>query len=122
MTEDKIVLEGIVLYGYHGVSAAEKELGQRFVVDVELSVDLAPAAGSDNLALTVNYSTVYKLVKRVVQGPSCDLIETVAERIASAILAEHDKVEQVRVKVAKPDVPIAGSVLRAAAGEITRRR
>ena len=122
MTEDKIVLEGIVLYGYHGVSAAEKELGQRFVVDVELAVDLATAGGSDDLALTVNYSTVYKLVQRVVQGPSCDLIETVAERIASAILSEHDKVEQVRVKVAKPDVPIAGSVLRAAAVEITRRR
>ena len=122
MTEDKIVLEGIVLYGYHGVSAAEKELGQRFVVDVELAVDLAPAGGSDDLALTVNYSTVYKLVQRVVQGASCDLIETVAERIASAILSEHDKVEQVRVKVAKPDVPIAGSVLRAAAVEITRRR
>ena len=122
MTEDKIVLEGIVLYGYHGVSAAEKELGQRFVVDVELAVDLARAGGSDDLALTVNYSTVYKLVQRVVQGPSCDLIETVAERIASAILSAHDKVKQVRVKVAKPDVPIDGSVLRAAAVEITRRR
>ncbi len=119
MSEDRILLEGMVFYGYHGASVAEKDLGQRFVVDVEIRADLAPAGLSDDLEKTVNYSRVYRLAKQVVEGPSLNLIEAVAERIAAAVL-ELERVEAVRVRVRKPCAPIKGSVIAAAAVEITR--
>ncbi|MBI2865399.1 MAG: dihydroneopterin aldolase [Chloroflexi bacterium] len=119
MAEDKIVLAGMMFYGYHGVSPAEKELGQRFVVDVELSMDLTPGGSSDDLSKTVNYSAVYKVVKKAVEGPTLSLIEAVAERIARDVLSQF-QVEQVRVTVKKPEVPIKGSVLSYVAVEIVR--
>ena len=115
------MLEGMTFFGYHGVSLAEKELGQRFVVDVEILTDLAAAGRSDDLAQTVNYAQVYRLVKEVVEGPSLNLIEAVAERIADVLLALQ-RVEAVRVRVRKPWAPIRGSVLSAAAVEIERKR
>ncbi len=121
MQPDKILLEGMEFYAYHGVNEIEKTQGQRFIVDVELSADLARAAETDSLADTINYSEVFRLVKRTVEGPSRDLIETVAGEIAARVL--HDfPVEQVRVKVSKPDVPITDATLSAAAVEIVRRR
>ena len=95
--------------------------GQRFIVDVELSADLARAAETDSLADTINYSEVFRLVKRTVEGPSRDLIETVAGEIASRVIQVFP-VEQVRVKVSKPDVPITDATLSAAAVEIVRDR
>ncbi|MDO8674015.1 MAG: dihydroneopterin aldolase [Dehalococcoidia bacterium] len=121
MTEDKIVLMGMVFYGFHGVAPAEKELGQRFIVDVELNADLAAGGATDDLSRTVNYSAVYKVVKLAVEGPSLNLIEAVAARIARDILAQF-VVERVRVSVKKPEVPMKGSVLSYVAVEIVRAR
>jgi len=110
----------MIFYGYHGVRQAEKEVGQRFVVDLEVWKDLAPAGWSDDLAQTVNYAALYQLVAGIVTGPACNLIETVAERIAAAVLAQFP-VDAVRVRVRKPEAPIPG-VLAGAAVEILRRR
>jgi 7,8-dihydroneopterin aldolase/epimerase/oxygenase len=121
VTGDRIQLEGMVFVGHHGALAAERELGQRFVVDVELIVDLAAAGNSDDLAATVDYRAVHEQVRAIVEGPPCNLIEAVAERIAGAILDRHGKVEVVQVKVSKPEVRL-GTVLAGSAVEITRRR
>lgn len=121
MTEDRILLEGMVFVGNHGALAAERELGQRFVVDVELTVDLAAAGRSDDLARTVDYGAVHRQVRAVVEGPPCKLIEAVAERIAAAVLDGHPLVAAVRVKVAKPEVRL-GTVLAGSAVQITRGR
>jgi dihydroneopterin aldolase len=121
VTGDRILLEGMVFVGHHGALPAERELGQRFIVDVELIVVLATAGGSDDLADTVDYRGVHEQVRAVIEGPPCNLIEAVAERIAQAILDRHSKVEAVRVKVAKPDVRL-GTMLAGSAVEITRRR
>jgi dihydroneopterin aldolase len=120
MDEDRIILEGMVFYGYHGALQAERELGQRFEVDVELALDLAPAGRSDALVDTVNYASVYDIVRGVVEGPPCNLLETVAERIAAAVLA-NERIAWVRVRLAKPGVTIPGP-LRAATIQITRGR
>ena len=120
MSTDKIRLEGMVFYGYHGATAAERELGQRFIVDLEVERDLLKAGGSDNLEDTVDYSALYKVVKDTVQGASRTLLESVAQIIAARVLEEFP-VEAVRVKVKKPDVPIKGSVLAGASVEIYRR-
>lgn len=119
---DRIRLNEMVFYGYHGVLPEERALGQRFVVDVELRVDLRRAGASDDLGDTVNYSAVYAAARDVVTGPPCQLIEAVAERIASRVLAEHPTVESVEVRVRKPEVPIPGSVLGSSEVRIERIR
>jgi 7,8-dihydroneopterin aldolase/epimerase/oxygenase len=119
---DRIIIEGMVFYGRHGVLPAERELGQPFVVDVELWLDLRPAGLSDDLAKTVDYGEVHRLAKQVVEGEPVDLTETVAERIANATLEEHPLVEVVRVKVKKPNVRLGDTVLDGSAVQIVRRR
>jgi dihydroneopterin aldolase len=119
---DRIILEGMVFHGRHGVLPAERELGQPFVVDVELGLDLGPAGLSDDLAKTVDYGEVHRLAKQVVEGGPADLTETVAERIANATLEEHPLVEVVRVKVKKPNVRLGDTVLAGSAVQIVRRR
>jgi dihydroneopterin aldolase len=118
---DKISLEGMVFYGYHGVGAAEQELGQRFVVDLEVERDLRTAGVSDDPEDTINYSHVYRAVKEIVEGPSRKLLESVAEAIAERVLGGFD-VESVRVTVKKPEAPMKGSILAHAAVEIFRDR
>lgn len=102
---DRVLLSGLVFYGYHGVLAEENRLGQRFIVDIELATDTRAAAASDDLSQAVNYVEVFQATKAIVEGPACKLIETVAERIATAALAKPG-VAGVRVKIRKPDVPI----------------
>jgi dihydroneopterin aldolase len=96
---DEILLEGMRFYAYHGVNPEERALGQRFTVDVVLAVDLRRAGQSDNLAHTVSYSTVYKVVRRIVEGEPRQLIEAVAEEIASVVLTEFPPVEHITVTV-----------------------
>ena len=117
---DRIILSGLTFYAYHGVHPEERSLGQRFVVDVSLARDLRAAGASDDVNATTSYSAVYRTVKRVVEGPPCNLIEAVAERIAAAVLAEHGG-ESVTVRVAKPWAPVKGMTDGLAAVEITRR-
>jgi dihydroneopterin aldolase len=121
-TTDEILLEGMRFYAYHGVNPEEQALGQRFTVDVVLAVDLRRAGQSDALANTVSYSAVYKVVRGIVEGEPRNLIEAVAESIASDILESFPPVEQVTVTVRKPDVPMKGSMLDAAGVRITRWR
>lgn len=122
VSEDRILLQGMVFHGRHGTLAAERELGQPFVVDIEMRLDLRPAGLSDDLTQTVDYSEVHLRAKEIVEGPPADLTETVAERIAAAILEEHSLVESVRVKVAKPHVRLDDTVLAGSAVEVLRRR
>ncbi len=100
---DEILLEGMRFYAYHGVNPEERALGQRFTVDVALAVDLRRAGQSDDLADTVSYSAVYKLVRRIVEGEPRNLIEAVAESIAGEILAELPP-----VRASQRDRPQAG--------------
>ncbi len=122
MSEDRILLEGMVFHGRHGTLPAERELGQPFVVNVELRLDLRAAGLADDLTRTVDYSEVHRRAKEIVEGPPVGLTETVAERIAAAVLEEHPLVEAVCVKVGKPNVRLGDTVLAGSAVEITRRR
>jgi dihydroneopterin aldolase len=120
--EDRILLEGMVFHGRHGTLPAERELGQPFVVDVELRLDLRPAGLSDELARTVDYGQVHRRAREIVEGEPVNLTETVAERIAAAVLEDHPAVEAVRVRVAKPHVRLGDTVLKGSAVEISRHR
>jgi 7,8-dihydroneopterin aldolase/epimerase/oxygenase len=120
--EDRILLESMIFYGNHGTLPSERELGQPFVVDIELHLDLQPAGLSDDLAQTVDYSEVHRRAKGIVEGPPVNLTEAVAERIAAAILQDHSLVEAVRVKIAKPHVRLGDTVFAGSAIEILRHR
>jgi dihydroneopterin aldolase len=121
-TQDRIFLEGLVFYAYHGVHPEEKRLGQRFIVDIVFTRDLRTAGATDDLTQTTSYSDVYRAVRAIVEGGPYDLIETVAEKIAAAVLAADAAVEDVRVTVRKPDVPMKGSILHAVGVEVFRTR
>ncbi|MBY8878889.1 dihydroneopterin aldolase [Actinacidiphila acidipaludis] len=102
---DRVTLRGLSVRGHHGVFAHEREDGQTFVVDLVLGLDTAPAAATDDLALTVHYGVLAEQVAAIVAGEPVDLIETLAQRIADTCLG-HEVVEEVEVTVHKPDAPI----------------
>lgn len=103
---DVITLTGVQAHGRHGVLAAERRDGQTFVVDLELGLGLRPAAQTDELHRTVNYAQVAALAVEVIQGEPQNLIETVADRIVTRVLAEYALVETVSVTVHKPQAPV----------------
>ncbi|MFB9680508.1 dihydroneopterin aldolase [Streptosporangium vulgare] len=102
---DRISLKGLRVHGRHGVLAAERELGQEFVVDVTLFLDTAPAAAGDDLTRTVHYGELAEDLAGVVGGEPVDLIETLAQRLADVCLA-RELVQVAEVSVHKPAAPI----------------
>ncbi|MBI2867120.1 MAG: dihydroneopterin aldolase [Chloroflexi bacterium] len=120
MTNDRVFLNGMVFYAHHGVWPEEKKLGQRFVVDVEMEGDLRRAGASDNIKDALDYQRAFAIVRQVMEGPSRDLLERLAEEMASRLLRELGAAA-VRVRIKKPEVPIKGSVLDCAGIEIYRK-
>lgn len=118
---DKIILKGLRFYGKHGVMEHERELGQVFEVDLEMSVDLRQAGLKDDLSLSVNYAEVFDLVEEVVTGKPHFLLEAVAERIAGLLLERCHLVQAVRVLMKKPSAPVKG-LFEYMAVEINRTR
>jgi dihydroneopterin aldolase len=116
---DRLLLEGMTFFGRHGALPAERELGARFTVDVELVADLRRAGRTDRLEDTVDYSEVYELVRQVVEGEPCQLLEAVAERIANR-LSPMDRVDRVTVRVRKRP-PLEGE-FRSFGVEVSRPR
>jgi dihydroneopterin aldolase len=119
---DRIVLEGLQFYGYHGVHPEERRLGQRFAVDLEVELDLAAAAARDALETTVNYGALFQTVRRVVEGESRNLLEAVAGAIVRAVFDEYPAVEAVTVRVWKLAPPIAGAAAGRVGVELRRSR
>ncbi|HEV7933342.1 MAG TPA: dihydroneopterin aldolase [Actinomadura sp.] len=105
MSTDRIELRGLRAHGRHGCLPAERELGQEFVVDVALGLDLHPAAVGDDLSRTVDYGALAARLVAVVEGDPVNLIETLAERLA-AVCLEEERVEDVEVTVHKPSAPV----------------
>ncbi|MDD4169061.1 MAG: dihydroneopterin aldolase [Desulfotomaculaceae bacterium] len=104
---DKIVLAGMEFYGYHGVLSQEQSLGQRFAVDIELSLELDQAGNSDNPEDTVDYASIFDMVRAVIEGRPRRLLESVAEDIADSVLKSFP-VKEVLVRVKKPHAPLPG--------------
>ena len=108
---DRIVVRDMVFYAYHGVYEAEREIGQRFEVDVELELDLRPAGLVDDIDVAVDYVDLYGVVEKTVNQHSFRLVEGLAEAIARGVLSSYEgrhQVEGVKVRVRKPHVPIGG--------------
>lgn len=105
MGSDQIALRGLRVHGRHGVLPEERENGQDFVVDAVLRLDTRAAASSDDLVDTVDYGALAQRLADVVAGEACDLLETLAARLADVCLADP-RVFEVAVTVHKPSAPI----------------
>jgi dihydroneopterin aldolase len=102
---DQISIAGLRVRGNHGVLDHERVTGQDFIVDAVLWLDTAPAAAGDDLSLTADYSGVAGRLAEIVAGPPVALIETLADRLAAACLAEP-AVREAQITVHKPQAPV----------------
>jgi len=117
----RIHLKNMLFYGYHGDLAEENKLGQRFIVDLVLTLDIAEVARTDALEATVDYVRVHEVCRELVEGKKLRMIETLAARIAERLLADFPRLTGVDVMVKKPSVPMKG-VLDYVAVETSRTR
>jgi dihydroneopterin aldolase len=107
MPSDWIRIVNMSLYGRHGAREEERRLGQHIAVDVAVAIDARRAGRSDDLAHTVSYGEIYDVVRQVEQQGPYNLLETLGQRIAEAVLARF-AAQQVIVKVRKENPPVGG--------------
>jgi len=106
MNYDTVTVANLELFAYHGVNPEEKENGQRFLLDIIMTLDAAKAAATDDLTETVSYSAAVKTARAVFTEQKYDLIETAAVRVANALLETYPLLFDVTVTVKKPDAPM----------------
>jgi 7,8-dihydroneopterin aldolase/epimerase/oxygenase len=104
---DSIFVTGLLIHAHHGVMEHEEKVGQRFIIDLELGLDLAAAACSDKLSDTVSYSTIVETATAAFTSRNYRLVETAAASIADAILAKFARITSVHITVHKPHAPMA---------------
>ncbi|CAN1492820.1 FolB Dihydroneopterin aldolase [Rhabdaerophilaceae bacterium] len=107
LQRDRIIIRRIGVFAYHGVYDEEARLGQRFNITLECWLDLAEAGKTDDLTKGVSYADLAALVQEIAVSERFKLIETLGERIAEAILAQHPRIQDTCVTVEKPHAAIA---------------
>lgn len=103
---DKLYINGLRIFAYHGVNPEEKSQGQPFLLDIRLKADLSAAKESDRLSDTINYAAVRKTVQRAFTDGSYDLIEHAAKQVCDAVLKEYPEVWKIRLRLKKPEAPM----------------
>jgi dihydroneopterin aldolase len=104
-----IKLEGMEFFSYHGCFKEEQVIGTKFIVDLSIEADVEQAAINDDLHLTINYLTVYMMVKKQMAIKS-KLLENVAQRILDRLFIEFPAVIRAEVKVSKLNPPLGGKL------------
>lgn len=117
---DKLYLKDVEIFANHGVFQEEKNLGQKFILSLELDVDLREAAVTGDLSKSIHYGELCHNIEREFQKESYDLIETATEKIAEYVLYNYNLVKGVKVLLKKPWAPI-GRHLDSAAVEVYRK-
>ncbi|MGL5296464.1 MAG: dihydroneopterin aldolase [Culicoidibacterales bacterium] len=118
---DYIFIEDMTFYGYHGVIDFEAEYGQPFVISVKMETATKQAGESDNLTYSTHYGEVFETIKTVVEQERFQLLEALAERIASCVLGTYPLIDALSVIVKKPHAPIRGN-FKTVGVEIYRER
>ena len=118
---DRILVERIAVFAYHGLLAEEARIGQRFYISLDCALDLSAAGRSDDVAQTVSYADLTAIVVRIATERRFALIEALAEAIASEILDGFSLVDAVEVRVDKPSAPVP-AVIDQVSIAITRHR
>ena len=104
---DTIFIKGLVIHAHHGVMEHESKVGQRFIIDLELTIDLEDAARTDRLANTVSYAAIVDTATQVFSAKRYRLVEAAAGAVADAIFATFPRVASLAVTVHKPHAPIS---------------
>lgn len=118
---DTVFVAGLTLHAHHGVGEDEARIGQHFILDLTLEMDLADAARSDKLADTASYDTIIEVVAAAFRAQRYRLVEAAGGAVADAILDAFPRVTCVHVTVHKPHAPLA-AVFDAVGMTLTRRR
>lgn len=116
----RVALEGLDFHAFHGVYPHERESGNWFEVDIAVETDFSLAATTDELVGTVNYETLFKIVKDEMEQPS-KLLETVAEKVAKDVLEVFPNVISVEFRISKLNPPIGGKCKKATVSLLKRR-
>lgn len=106
---NKILVEGIKLYAYHGCMEEEGKIGGNYIVDVIMETDFSEAAETDDLTKTIDYVVVYNIVKKQMAIRSM-LIEHVGKRIINELKKELQGLIKVDLKITKLNPPMNGNV------------
>ncbi|MDA3813575.1 MAG: dihydroneopterin aldolase [Candidatus Cloacimonetes bacterium] len=106
----KIHLHEMVFYGYHGVHAEERKLGQRFIVNFSYETDQDHDKEIKHLEDTVDYTKVYAIIKHTLEEREFYLLEVCSNTILDSILKAFPSIVCANVKIKKPSVPINGSL------------
>jgi 7,8-dihydroneopterin aldolase/epimerase/oxygenase len=104
---DTIFITGLVIHARHGVMDHETEVGQRFVIDLELYTDLSESSHTDRLGDTVSYANVVTTATSAFKNTNYKLLERAAGAVADAIFAAFARIDAVKITVHKPHAPIA---------------
>ena len=105
---DKIILKDMAFYGYHGLLKEESVLGQKFFIDIEIGTDTKEAGINDDFTKTINYAEVYEITREFTEDKRFNLIEALAENIASEILNRFDIAYSDMVRIRKKEAPVKG--------------
>ncbi len=118
---DKIIIKGMQFYGYHGLFKEETKLGQLFIVDLEMNVDVEKPGRSGQMEDSVHYGEVFDCIRHLVEGEHVQLIEELAINIADELFAQFELIEGLKIRVKKPQAPVPG-IFSYVAAEIERER
>lgn len=110
MATAEFTIEGLALHARHGALQAERDLGQHFFLDLEISAEIGEATSSDRLEDTLHYGQVIKAASVAFAAKSFNLIEAAAAAVGDALLAQFPKIERIRVTVHKPNAPVAALI------------
>ena len=100
-------MEGMEFFAHHGFYKEEQKIGNKFAVDIMIVTDLSDAAEHDALEETINYETLYKIIRHVMNEPT-KLLEHLGKRIIDTVFNEFQQVSSVEVKVSKYNPPVGG--------------
>ena len=120
-TGDRIILNDLGFYGYHGLFSEEERLGQRFFIDLQCGVDLSAPGDTDEIGHTVSYADIYDVVKTTFEARRAKLIEALAQNIVTALFEAFSDIDWVIIRIRKPEAPIT-MVRGEAAVELHRGR
>ncbi|MGW8122947.1 dihydroneopterin aldolase [Roseivirga echinicomitans] len=107
MNSDKVALEGMEFYAYHGFYEEERKIGNRYTIDLEVTTDFSKAAKQDDLSGTIDYVQLYEVVKSEMEK-SAKLLEKLGQEIIDRIFIEFSAVSEIKVSVSKHNPPFGG--------------
>ncbi len=103
---DKIIINSLKIFAYHGVNPEETQFGQNFLLDIIAGVDIDEPCQTDDIDQTVSYAAMIKTAKRAMLEKNCKLLEHAAQRVADALFDEFPKIETLKITLRKPEAPM----------------